>query len=222
MVGQLYNLPRAEARRRADTVLSRIRLDDAADDLVRTYSGGMRRRLDLAASMVGRPSVLFLDEPTTGVDPRSRIDIWELIEELVSDGTTLLLTTQYLDEAERLAKRIGVIDHGHLIAEGTSTELKDQLGGNRVELTVDPTKVAEARSALASFAGPVQVNDHLGTLTVPAPNGTADLLDVVRALDGAGIAPTDIGLRRPSLDEVFLSLTGGPTGSDTDDDGDPR
>ncbi len=207
MVGQLYNLSGKEARLRADAVLRRIHLDDAADQLVRTYSGGMRRRLDLAASMVGRPAVLFLDEPTTGVDPRSRLDIWELIEELVGDGTTLLLTTQYLDEAERLANRIGVIDKGHLIAEGTATELKDQLGGDRVEMTLPGTDFSAGLGALSNFDGLLQSNEQLGTVTVPAPDGTKDLLAVVRQLDAVGITPVDIGLRRPSLDDVFLALT---------------
>jgi ABC-2 type transport system ATP-binding protein len=207
MVGRLYNLGRREARRRADEVLHRIHLDDAGDRPVRTYSGGMRRRLDLAASMVGRPAVLFLDEPTTGVDPRSRLDIWQLIDELVDAGTTLLLTTQYLDEAERLADRIGVIDHGRLIAEGTADELKDHLGGDRVAVTVGAGAFEAAVGALAAFDGAMRTDAADGSMTIAAEHGTRDLLAVLRSLDAADIAPTSIELRRPSLDDVFMALT---------------
>lgn len=207
MVGRLYNLSKRDAARRAGEVLERIRLIDAADRPVRTYSGGMRRRLDLAASMVGRPEVLFLDEPTTGIDPGSRLDLWDLIDELVDAGTTLLLTTQYLDEADRLADRIGVIDRGHLIDEGTSDELKDRLGGNVVEVHVTGDDRASAAGALTAVAGgELMTEGH--ALVIPALNGARTLTAAVRALDDAGIEPQDIGLRRPTLDDVFLTLTG--------------
>jgi ABC-2 type transport system ATP-binding protein len=209
MVGRLYNLGRTEAGNRADEVLERIQLSDAANQLVRTYSGGMRRRLDLAASVVGRPPVLFLDEPTTGVDPRSRIDIWELIQQMVDDGTTLLLTTQYLDEAERLADRIGVIDHGRLIAEGTVDDLKAQLGGDRVALTVRPGDFEAARAALQALDGGATADERRASLSLSAVNGLADLERVLASLEAAGIRPIDVGLRRPSLDDVFLKLTDG-------------
>jgi ABC-2 type transport system ATP-binding protein len=207
MVGQLYNLSRQEASRRAQDVLERIRLVDAADRPVRTYSGGMRKRLDLAASMVGRPQILFLDEPTTGVDPGSRLGLWELIEELVKGGTTLLLTTQYLDEADRLADRIGVIDHGRLIEEGTSDELKDRMGGNVVEVHVAADDRAQAAGALTGVAGG-ELRTEGNALLIPATEGPLTLTAAVRALDDAGIAPQDIGLRRPTLDDVFIALTG--------------
>lgn len=207
MVGQLYNLSKADAARRAEDVLERINLIEAADRPVRTYSGGMRRRLDLAASMVGRPQVLFLDEPTTGIDPGSRLDLWDLIEELVAGGTTLLLTTQYLDEADRLADRIGVIDHGSLIDEGTSDELKDRLGGNVVEVHVAGDDRAAAVGALTGVAGG-KVRTEKQAILIPAVEGPRTLTAAVRALDEAGVEPQDIGLRRPTLDDVFLRLTG--------------
>jgi ABC-2 type transport system ATP-binding protein len=209
MVGRLYRLSSRDARRRADEVLERIDLTDAADRPVRTYSGGMRRRLDLAASMVGRPQVLFLDEPTTGIDPRSRIGIWDLISDLVGGGTTILLTTQYLDEADQLAARVGVIDHGRVIAEGTPTQLKDQLGGSVVELTVPDADRERALESLGS------INDHEPSfdpaskkISLAAPNGPTTLTRVVRRLDEASIAPEDIALRQPTLDDVFLAMTG--------------
>jgi ABC-2 type transport system ATP-binding protein len=209
MVGRLYRLSRKQAKASASDVLERIGLSDAADRPVRTYSGGMRRRLDLAASMIGRPEVLFLDEPTTGIDPRSRAEIWDLIIDLVEDGTTILLTTQYLDEADQLAARVGVIDHGKVIAEGTPTELKDQLGGSVVELSVPDTDKDRTLGALGS------INDHDPTfepsskrISLHAPNGPATLTRVVRRLDEEGIAPDDIALRQPTLDDVFLTLTG--------------
>lgn len=207
MVGRLYNLSKKEAQARADDVLERIHLVDAKDRRAGEYSGGMKRRLDLAASMVGRPRILFLDEPTTGVDPRSRLDIWDLIEEMVGEGTTLLLTTQYLDEAERLADKIGVIDGGHLIAEGTADELKDQMGGDRVEITVDPSETEAARALLATVSPDVTVDAKFGRLSVAAAGGTADLMTVMRQLESSDVNPLNIGLRRPSLDDVFLQLT---------------
>jgi ABC-2 type transport system ATP-binding protein len=207
MVGRLYNLSKRDAEQRAAEVLERIHLIDAADRPVRTFSGGMRRRLDLAASIVGRPEVLFLDEPTTGVDPGSRLDLWDLIEELVGGGTTLLLTTQYLEEADRLADRIGVIDHGRLIDEGTSDELKDRLGGNVVEVHVADVDRGTAAGVLTGVGGG-ELRTEGNALLIPAHAGPRTLTAAVRALDDAGIEPQDIGLRRPTLDDVFLALTG--------------
>jgi ABC-2 type transport system ATP-binding protein len=207
MVGKLYNLSTNDAKTRAEEVLERIRLTDAADRQVKTYSGGMRRRLDLAASMVGKPDLLFLDEPTTGIDPRSRLDLWELIEDLVKEGTTVLLTTQYLDEADRLADRIGVIDHGRLIAEGTESELKLQVGGEVVETKVRPENLERAVAAIqATTHQEARVVGH--TVTVPAGEGALTLASVIRALDEIDVHPTDIGVRRPTLNDVFLTLTG--------------
>jgi len=209
MIGRLYNLSTAEARSRAGDVLDRIDLGDAADRQVRTYSGGMRRRLDLAASMVGRPQVLFLDEPTTGIDPRSRVHIWDLILDLVAEGTTILLTTQYLDEADQLAARVGVIDHGHVIAEGTPEQLKNQLGGSVVELTVADDLRERTMSVLAGVHGePPTFEPASRKITLSAPEGPHTLTRVVRTLDEAAIAPEDIALRKPTLDDVFLSYTG--------------
>jgi ABC-2 type transport system ATP-binding protein len=211
MVGRLYHLPAAEARRRAETVLERFELSDAANRTAKTYSGGMRRRLDLGASLVGRPQVLFLDEPTTGLDPRSRLEMWDIIRELVHDGTTLLLTTQYLEEADRLADRIAVIDGGRVIAEGTSDELKLRVGGEVLAIRVaDRAQVGPAAGAvLALGPGGGKADNNTGELTIPVGNdGTSILTEAVRRLDDAGIRLADIGLRRPSLDDVFLSLTG--------------
>ena len=209
MVGRLYNLSAAEARTRAADVLERIDLGDAADRPVRTYSGGMRRRLDLAASMVGRPQVLFLDEPTTGIDPRSRVHIWELITDLVAGGTTILLTTQDLDEADQLAARVGVIDRGTVIAEGTPGQLKDQLGGSVVELTVPDdlrTLTMEVLTAVHGVAPTFEPASR--TITLAAPEGPTSLTLAVRRLDEAQITPEDIALRKPTLDDVFLAYTG--------------
>jgi len=209
MVGRLYNVPMAEAQARATEVLERIHLVDAADRPVSTYSGGMRRRLDLAASLVGRPDVLFLDEPTTGIDPRSRVDIWELIRELVSGGTTLLLTTQYLEEADFLADTIGVIDHGRLIAEGTSDSLKETIGGVVVHLGVDDAYCERAIAAINSLTGSDPIHDEdRGLLVIPAEDGSRSLVEVVRAMDDAAVPILDIELHKPTLDDVFLSLTG--------------
>lgn len=208
MVGRLYNLSKREAKRRTDEVLERIDLIDAADRQVKTYSGGMRRRLDLAASMVGRPEVLFLDEPTTGIDPRSRLDIWSLIEDLVEGGTTILLTTQYLDEADQLAARIGVIDRGTMIAEGTADELKDMVGGSVVQLTVRAEDRGTVSEILRSVAGDdPKVDDSNGRMSIPASSAQT-LLTVARKLEESSITPDDIGLRKPTLDDVFLSITG--------------
>ena len=211
LVGRLYHLQKAEARRRGGDVLDRFGLSEAADRPAKTYSGGMRRRLDLAASLVGRPDVLFLDEPTTGLDPRSRIDVWEFIRELQNEGTTLMLTTQYLDEADQLADKIAVIDVGTVIAEGTSDELKDQIGGEVLELHVEErseiSRVTQALSGVGS--GEPTSNEDEGRIRIPVGNeGPAALLESVRRLDETGIRLADIALHRPTLDDVFLSLTG--------------
>jgi ABC-2 type transport system ATP-binding protein len=212
MVGRLYNLTRTEAERRADEVLASISLTDAANRPVRTYSGGMRRRLDLAASLVGRPEVLFLDEPTTGIDPRSRIEIWGIIEGLVKEGTTLLLTTQYLEEADYLADNIGVIDNGQLIAEGSPDTLKDTIGGSMIELHVDAADRERATGVLDTLSDTDPMFDETRELLViPATDGSRSLIEVVRAMDDAEIPIVDIQLHKPTLDDVFLTLTGHST-----------
>jgi ABC-2 type transport system ATP-binding protein len=211
MVGRLYHLSAVEARRRADAVLERFELNDAANRTAKTYSGGMRRRLDLGASLVGRPKVVFLDEPTTGLDPKGRLEMWDVIRELVSDGTTLLLTTQYLEEADSLADSIAVIDGGLVIAEGTSDELKDRVGGEVLAMRIaDRSKVPEAAGVVLSLGpGGGSANNDTGEITLPVgTEGTSILTEAVRRLDDAQIKLADIALRRPSLDDVFLALTG--------------
>ncbi|WP_434448138.1 ATP-binding cassette domain-containing protein [Lentzea sp. E54] len=210
MVGRLYHLGRVRSRERARELLARFDLEDAADRPVKGYSGGMRRRLDLAGALVAKPSVLFLDEPTTGLDPRSRLGMWDVIEELVKGGTTLLLTTQYLEEADRLADQIAVIDHGKVIAEGTSDQLKDQVGGERLELSVATSgELGTARSALAGLAiGQIESDERQYHLTVPVAGGSTVLMEAIRRLDAESVKVLDIGLRRPTLDDVFLALTG--------------
>ncbi|HUG84558.1 MAG TPA: ATP-binding cassette domain-containing protein [Euzebya sp.] len=208
MVGELYGQRRKQARLRATELLADFSLSEAGGRPVKTYSGGMRRRLDLAAALVARPPVLFLDEPTTGLDPRSRTDLWDVIRDLVSGGTTLLLTTQYLEEADRLADEIVVIDHGAIIAQGSADELKDQVGGERVELTlVDPLRTEDARLLLAEVAfGDIAVNGR--TLIAQVRGGTQALRQTLRGLEETGIEVTEFGLRRPTLDDAFLRLTG--------------
>jgi ABC-2 type transport system ATP-binding protein len=210
MVGRLYRLGRRAARARAGELLDRFDLSDAAARPVKTYSGGMRRRLDLAAALVAEPQVLFLDEPTTGLDPRSRTGMWQVIRELVRAGTTLLLTTQYLEEADRLADDIVVIDHGTAIARGRPDELKAQVGGERVELVVASSgDIPTARALLADVAaGPVQVDAPTRRLTAPVTDGPDSLMASLRRLDSQRVTVLDVGLRRPTLDDVFLALTG--------------
>jgi ABC-2 type transport system ATP-binding protein len=208
MVGRLYHLPKGEPKARAAELLERFDLAEAGGRLVRTYSGGMRRRLDLAAALVARPPVLFLDEPTTGLDPRSRIGLWETIEGRVAEGTTVLLTTQYLDEADRLADRISVIDHGQVIAEGSSDELKDQVGGEALDVTLEDAAEAEAAIAALSdvCAAPPELDGVV--LHVPVAKRKGTIAAAVQRLNDAGVGIDDISMRRPTLDDVFLKLTG--------------
>ncbi|MGH3012868.1 MAG: ATP-binding cassette domain-containing protein [Gaiellaceae bacterium] len=208
MFGRLYHLGRAASRARARELLAAFDLSDAGERFVKTYSGGMRRRLDLAGALVARPPVIFLDEPTTGLDLRSRLSLWEVIEALVADGTTVLLTTQYLDEADRLAHQIAVIDHGRLIAEGTPDRLKAQVGGDRLEVRLDdPSQCEPALSALRSLGnGHAWLED--GVLRLPLQDRRGAIAEAVRRLDLAEIGVEDVAVRRPTLDDVFLRLTG--------------
>jgi len=211
MVGRLYHLSAGEARSRAEGLLERFDLADAAHRTAKTYSGGMRRRLDLASSLVGRPEVLFLDEPTTGLDPRSRMQMWEVIGELVNDGTTILLTTQYLEEADQLATSIAVIDGGRVIAEGTSDQLKDRVGGEMLQLVLaDREQMGVASNALAGLgAGDQKIEKDLGEIQIPVgTDGPGTLTESIRRLDDARVTLRDVALHRPSLDDVFLALTG--------------
>ena len=210
LFGRLFHLNRSDANARADELLERFDLVDAAGRLAKTYSGGMRRRLDIAASLIARPEVLFLDEPTTGLDPRSRLAMWEVIRDLVRDGTTMLLTTQYLEEADLLASSIAVIDAGKVIAEGTSDELKAQVGGARVELQVESEADLGAATAVLERAGDgaAKLDAEDLRLSVPVSSGASVLAEVVRQLDAAGVRIADLAIRRPTLDDVFLRLTG--------------
>jgi ABC-2 type transport system ATP-binding protein len=212
MVGRLYHLSRRDARNRANELLERFDLADAGNRVAKNYSGGMRRRLDLAASIVSSAPILLLDEPTTGLDPRTRISLWEHIRELVDSGVTLLLTTQYLEEADELADRIIVIDHGRLIAEGTSAELKAQIGGDVLQMQFhDLDQLRSAASTLSDVgASEPQIDEETLSLTIPTRDGVDDLLAAVRRLDSHGIKPDDLHIRKPSLDDVFLTLTGQP------------
>jgi ABC-2 type transport system ATP-binding protein len=219
MIGRLYGLSRREARERAATVLEMLGIADAADRLVRGYSGGMRRRLDLGASLVGRPRILILDEPTTGLDPRTRLDLWELVAGLARDGNTVLLTTQYLEEADRLAGRIFVVDRGRVIAEGTPDELKRRCGADVIDIRLHDGRAGEAGvEALAPLAtNSPHWDADSQRLSLRSKDGAATLLDALRRLDGAGVELEDIALRRPSLDDVFLSITGHAATSEDDE-----
>jgi len=207
MFGRLYHLGRQPSIDRANELLERFDLTEAARRPIKTYSGGMRRRLDLAASLIVKPKILFLDEPTTGLDPRGRQDMWQVIQELVKGGVTLLLTTQYLEEADQLADEIAVIDRGTVIARGTSDALKKQVGGERLEITVENEDISVAQAIVARISGNATYTD-LRTISAPVQTGSVALMETLRALDDAKIHPLDIGLKRPSLDDVFLSLTG--------------
>ncbi len=216
MIGRLFRLPASEARSRATGLLERFDLLEIADRVTKTYSGGERRRLDLAGALVAEPPVLFLDEPTTGLDPRGRLAMWDLIADLAKGGTTLLMTTQYLEEADRLADDIAVIDHGLLIARGTALELKQRTGGERLEILVtNAEQVAAAASALSNLSGEEPYIDlEARHVSVPVSSHGGMLTRAVRELDAAGIDVDDIGFRRPTLDEVFLALTGKPAGAE--------
>ena len=221
MIGELHHLGKTAARKRADQLLDEFSLADSADRLASQYSGGMRRRLDLAATLVARPPVLFLDEPTTGLDPRARAELWEVLDGLVGRGTTLLLTTQYLEEAERLADDIVVIDHGRVIAHGNPRELKRKVGGDQLQLIVrDESQLDHAAAILERGAGVApQLDRQARAATVPTSNGVAALAAVSVALADARIEVDDLGMRQPTLDDVFLTLTGKPATDETADDG---
>jgi ABC-2 type transport system ATP-binding protein len=208
LFGRLYQIDNEETRRRADELLARFDLEDAADRVAKTYSGGMRRRLDLASALIGRPRILFLDEPTTGLDPRSRLGMWDVIRDQVREGTTLLLTTQYLEEADELADQIAVVDHGRIIAKGTADELKNRVGGERIEVVVQERDDLARTVELLAPDGSGTLDDHTRKLTFAADRGAEQLVEVVGRLGAEGIRIADVALRRPTLDDVFLALTG--------------
>lgn len=209
MFGRLYQLGKSGAHARASELLERFDLTDAADRQIKTYSGGMRRRLDLAASLVARPKVLFLDEPTTGLDPRARLEMWDVIDELVKGGTTLLLTTQYLEEADKLADQIAVIDHGKVIERGTADALKSRIGGERLDVTVEDTQLETASEILSSLvAASATIDRPSRKVSVPVAGGSHVLVEAVRALDHGGVKVLDLSFHRPTLDDVFMTLTG--------------
>jgi len=209
MFGQLYHLGKKQAVARADELLEQFSLTESARRPIKTYSGGMRRRLDLAASLIVKPKVLFLDEPTTGLDPRGRQEMWGVIQELVKGGVTLLLTTQYLEEADQLADEIAVIDHGKVIARGTSDVLKKQVGGERLQIVVDQSQITQTMEIVSRVSkNPASVDEGLRLISAPVSTGSAALIEALRELDSAGIHPLDVSLKRPSLDDVFMSLTG--------------
>ena len=209
MFGKLYHLGAKNSVARANELLERFSLTDSAKRPIKTYSGGMRRRLDLAASLIVKPKVLFLDEPTTGLDPRGRIDMWGVIKELVNDGTTLILTTQYLEEADNLANEIAVIDTGKVIARGTADELKRRIGGEHLEVVVQKSDVSKALEIIEKISGhKPDFDDGLNSISAPVQTGTSALVEVINALSSVGINPLDVALKRPSLDDVFLALTG--------------
>jgi ABC-2 type transport system ATP-binding protein len=209
MFGRLYHLSASQAKIRATELLEQFNLTDAAKRPIKTYSGGMRRRLDLAASLIVHPKILFLDEPTTGLDPRGRKEMWGVIKGLVEEGTTLLLTTQYLEEADQLADEIVVVDHGKVIARGTADSLKRDIGGERLEVVVELIDLAKCKEIITKVAsGKLNVEEDLGRVSAPVSTGTRALIDAARQLDENSIHPLDIGLKRPSLDDVFIALTG--------------
>jgi ABC-2 type transport system ATP-binding protein len=209
MFSRLYHLSPSAAKQRASELLEQFSLTDAAKRPIKTYSGGMRRRLDLAASLIVKPKILFLDEPTTGLDPRGRIEMWEVIQGLVKDGTTLLLTTQYLEEADQLANEIAVIDHGKVIARGTSDQLKKEVGGERLEIVAEAKDLKQVAEIVGKVSGgKVLVEEGSRQVSAPVTTGSRALIEAVRSLDDLGIHPLDIALKRPSLDDVFIALTG--------------
>jgi ABC-2 type transport system ATP-binding protein len=209
MFGQLYHLGKKQAVARAEELLEQFSLTESARRPIKTYSGGMRRRLDLAASLIVKPKVLFLDEPTTGLDPRGRQEMWGVIQELVKGGVTLLLTTQYLDEADQLADEIAVIDHGTVIARGTSDALKKQIGGERLQIVVEQSHISQAMEIVTRVSkNPASLDEGMRLISAPISTGSTALIEALRELDSAGIHPLDVSLKRPSLDDVFMSLTG--------------
>ena len=209
MFGQLYHLGKKQAVARAEELLEQFSLTESARRPIKTYSGGMRRRLDLAASLIVKPKVLFLDEPTTGLDPRGRQEMWGVIQELVKGGVTILLTTQYLDEADQLADEIAVIDHGKVIARGTSDVLKKQIGGERLQIVVEQSHISQAMEIVTRVSkNPASLDEGMRLISAPVSTGSTALIEALRELDSAGIHPLDVSLKRPSLDDVFMSLTG--------------